>query len=46
MRRKRVPAGIAKRSRSDAGYVLLFKINDKRTVTVVAARHQRENDFY
>ena len=29
-----------------AGYVLLFKINGDRTVTVAAARHQRENDFY
>jgi plasmid stabilization system protein ParE len=29
-----------------SGYVLLFKITDERTVTVAAARHQRECDFY
>jgi plasmid stabilization system protein ParE len=27
------------------GYVLLFEIEDARTVTVLAARHQREDDF-
>jgi plasmid stabilization system protein ParE len=28
------------------GYVLLFEIDDKRTVTILSARHQREHDFY
>lgn len=28
-----------------AGYVLLFEIEDAETVTVLAARHQREEDF-
>lgn len=27
------------------GYVALFEIEDSRTVTVLAVRHQRENDY-
>lgn len=30
----------------NAGYVALFEIEDARTVTVLAVRHQREDDFY
>jgi plasmid stabilization system protein ParE len=29
-----------------SGYVVLFEIEDKRTVTILALRHQREEDFY
>ena len=29
-----------------SGYVALFEIEDARTVTLLAARHQREDDFY
>jgi len=29
-----------------AGYVLLFEIDDRHTVTVLAVRHQRESDFF
>lgn len=29
-----------------AGYVALFEIEDSRTVTILAVRHQREIDFY
>jgi plasmid stabilization system protein ParE len=29
-----------------AGYVVLFEIEDERTVTILALRHQREEDFY
>ena len=29
-----------------SGYVALFEIEDSRTVTVLAVRHQREDDFY
>jgi plasmid stabilization system protein ParE len=29
-----------------AGYVLLFNIDDRHTVTVLAVRHQRESDFF
>lgn len=29
-----------------AGYVALFEIDDAETVTVLAVRHQRENDYY
>ena len=29
-----------------AGYVALFEIDDARTVTVLAARHQREDDYH
>ena len=29
-----------------AGYVALFEITDERTVTVLAVRHQRENDYF
>jgi plasmid stabilization system protein ParE len=29
-----------------AGYVLLFEIEDRHTVTVLAVRHQRESDFF
>lgn len=28
-----------------AGYVLLFEIDDDRTATILAARHQREDDY-
>jgi plasmid stabilization system protein ParE len=28
------------------GYVALFEIEDSRTVTVLAVRHQREEDFH
>ncbi len=30
----------------NAGYVALFEIDDARTVTVLAVRHQREDDFH
>lgn len=29
-----------------AGYVALFSIDDDKTVTIVAVRHQREDDYY
>lgn len=29
-----------------AGYVALFEIEDAQTVTVVAVRHQREDDYH
>lgn len=29
-----------------SGYVLLFEIDDERTVTVLAVRHQREDDYH
>lgn len=29
-----------------AGYVALFEIEDSETVTVVAIRHQREDDYH
>ena len=29
-----------------AGYVALFEIEDNRTVTVAAIRHQREDDYH
>jgi len=29
-----------------AGYVALFEIENERTVTVLAVRHQREDDFH
>jgi plasmid stabilization system protein ParE len=29
-----------------AGYVALFEIEDDKTVTVLAVRHQREDDFH
>lgn len=28
-----------------AGYVALFEVEDQRTVTVLAVRHQREDDY-
>lgn len=28
------------------GYVALFEIEDDRTITILAIRHQRENDFH
>lgn len=28
------------------GYVVLFEIEDNQTVTVLAVRHQREEDFF
>ena len=30
----------------NAGYVLLFEIDSDQFVTVLAVRHQREDDFY
>jgi plasmid stabilization system protein ParE len=29
-----------------AGYVALFEIDDEKTVTVLAVRHQREDDYF
>ena len=29
-----------------AGYVVLFEIEDVRTLTVLAVRHQREDDYH
>jgi len=29
-----------------AGYVALFEIDDERTVTILAVRHQREDDYH
>lgn len=29
-----------------AGYVPLYEIDDDRTVTILAVRHQREDDYY
>jgi len=29
-----------------AGYVLLFEIDDDQTLTLLAVRHQREDDFH
>lgn len=29
-----------------AGYVALFNIDDDKTVTILAVRHQREDDYY
>lgn len=29
-----------------AGYVALFEIEDDQTVTILAVRHQREDDYY
>lgn len=29
-----------------AGYVALFEIDDHETVTILAIRHQREDDYY
>lgn len=28
------------------GYVALFEIDDSKTVTILAVRHQREDDYY
>lgn len=28
------------------GYVVLFEIEDKTTVTIIAVRHQREEDYH
>ena len=30
----------------DSGYVMLFQIEDRRTVTILAVRHQREEDYH
>lgn len=30
----------------NAGYVALFEVENAETVTVLAVRHQREDDFY
>ena len=29
-----------------AGYVALFEIDDRETVTILAVRHQREDDYH
>lgn len=29
-----------------AGYVALFEVEDNETVTILAVRHQREDDYY
>jgi len=29
-----------------AGYVILFEIEDRQTVTILAVRHQREDDYF
>lgn len=29
-----------------AGYVALFEVEDNKSVTILAIRHQREEDFY
>ena len=29
-----------------AGYVVLFEVDDASTVTILAVRHQREDDFH
>ena len=29
-----------------SGYVALFEIEDKETITILAIRHQRENDYH
>ena len=29
-----------------AGYVALFEVEDQHTVTILAVRHQREDDYY
>jgi plasmid stabilization system protein ParE len=29
-----------------AGYVLMFEIGDSETVTILAVRHQREDDYH
>jgi len=29
-----------------AGYVALFEIDNDKTVTILAVRHQREDDFH
>jgi plasmid stabilization system protein ParE len=30
----------------EAGYVALFELEDERTVTILAVRHQREDDYH
>ena len=30
----------------NSGYVALFEIEDQTTVTILAVRHQREDDYY
>ena len=30
----------------NSGYVVLFEIEDKTTVTILAIRHQRESDYH
>jgi mRNA-degrading endonuclease RelE of RelBE toxin-antitoxin system len=30
----------------DSGYVILFEIEDSTTVTILAVRHQREDDYH
>lgn len=29
-----------------SGYVLLYEIEDRQTITILAVRHQREDDFH
>lgn len=33
-------------SLGSAGYVMLFEIEDERTVTILAVRHQLEDDYH
>ncbi len=30
----------------DSGYVVLFEVEEKTTVTILAVRHQRESDYH
>ncbi len=30
----------------DSGYIILFEIEDSETVTILAVRHQREDDYH
>ncbi|NTU94105.1 MAG: type II toxin-antitoxin system RelE/ParE family toxin, partial [Chlorobiaceae bacterium] len=30
----------------NSGYVALFEIQEERMVTILAVRHQREDDYY
>lgn len=48
--RKAVPENTLLRelviSFGSAGYVALFEIDDNETVTIIAVRHQREDDYH
>ena len=30
----------------NSGYILLYEIDDQHTITILAVRHQREDDYY